>query len=419
MQLPVAVNKIISRLESSGYEAYAVGGCVRDSLLGRIPGDYDITTSALPKDIKRIFRRTIDTGIDHGTVTVLIGGDDPVLRGQRGYEVTTYRIDGEYLDGRHPSSVTFTPSLKEDLARRDFTINAMACNERTGIVDEFGGQEDLRKGLIRAVGIPERRFQEDALRMLRAVRFSAQLNFTIEDKTFEGIRELAPNLEKISKERIAAELTKLLTSEHPEKLSLVYEGGLAPYITKDFCTLLPELPFLPASAPKLAFVRYGMLFRGRPDACRKVLRELKCDNTTISNASSISKLYEDRAVLGLIESAATKEEQDYLVRKLLSQYGTTILAAFLDMMDAIHETTGTGKARISIRNTLSSGSALSIRDLALNGTDLMAYGVKKGPEIGLLLRKMLEHVLRYPEDNSKEKLAKLLSDDRFSSENVI
>ena len=171
IQLPETVQKIISILESHGFEAYTVGGSVRDSLLGRTPKDWDLTTNAKPEEIKSLFRRTIDTGIEHGTVTVRMGGES--------YEVTTYRLDGKYLDGRHPEEVTFTADLKEDLRRRDFTINAMAYNDRAGLVDLFGGQEDLKAGLIRAVGEPMERFTEDALRILRAVRFSARFGFEI------------------------------------------------------------------------------------------------------------------------------------------------------------------------------------------------------------------------------------------------
>ena len=203
--LPDNVQSIIDRLTEYGYEAYAVGGCVRDSIIHRVPGDWDITTSAKPEEVKKIFRRTIDTGIAHGTVTVMIG--------REGYEITTYRIDGEYEDGRHPKKVEFTASLTEDLRRRDFTINAMAYNDIEGIVDRFDGVGDLEKGIIRCVGNPYERFSEDALRMLRAVRFSAQLGFDIEENTRRAIEELAPTIEKVSRERIHTEFGKILLSD--------------------------------------------------------------------------------------------------------------------------------------------------------------------------------------------------------------
>lgn len=202
--LPEDVKFIISELKKAGFEGYAVGGCVRDSLLGRIPGDWDITTSALPNDIKAVFRRTVDTGIEHGTVTVLLNDSS--------YEVTTYRIDGEYKDGRHPESVQFTEQIGEDLKRRDFTINAMAYNDEDGLIDLFNGREDIKRGVIRCVGNADARFDEDALRILRAVRFAAQLDFDIDADTRNAISSHAPNLHAVSKERILVEISKLICS---------------------------------------------------------------------------------------------------------------------------------------------------------------------------------------------------------------
>ena len=200
----------IGRLESRGYEAYAVGGCVRDSLLGKVPHDWDLTTSATPDETLAAFAdcRVIETGVKHGTVTVLTGG--------AGVEVTTYRIDGSYSDGRHPDSVTFTENLIGDLERRDFTINAMAYHPQAGLVDAFDGIGDLRRHVVRCVGDPDRRFGEDALRILRAVRFAAQLNFSIEEETREAVRRAAPNLHSVSAERIRTEFVKTIDSDHPE-----------------------------------------------------------------------------------------------------------------------------------------------------------------------------------------------------------
>ena len=192
-----------------------VGGCVRDSILGRTPEDWDITTSARPEQVKQLFRRTIDTGIQHGTVTVMLD--------KEGFEVTTYRVDGKYEDSRHPKEVMFTPNLEEDLKRRDFTINAMAYNETEGLIDIFGGLKDIEAKLIRCVGNPEERFGEDALRIMRAIRFSAQLGYEIHEDTEAAIRKLAPTLQKISAERIQVELTKLLVSPHPDTLREAYD----------------------------------------------------------------------------------------------------------------------------------------------------------------------------------------------------
>ena len=226
IELPGKVKYIIDTLICAGYEAYAVGGCIRDSILGRVPGDWDITTSASPLQVKQLFPKTVDTGILHGTVTVLEGGE--------GFEVTTYRIDGEYEDQRHPCEVTFTSDLLEDLKRRDFTVNAMAYNEAQGLIDEFGGIEDLKNQVIRCVGEPAHRFTEDALRMMRAVRFAAQLGFTIEKHTKMAISQLAPDLGKISAERIQAELVKLLVSDHPEEMRTVYETGMSRVFLPEF-----------------------------------------------------------------------------------------------------------------------------------------------------------------------------------------
>lgn len=225
LEIPKNAETILHILEKAGYEAYVVGGCVRDSILGRSPDDWDITTSAKPEQVKALFHRTVDTGLQHGTVTVLME--------KEGYEVTTYRVDGEYEDGRHPKEVTFTASLEEDLKRRDFTINAMAYNPSSGLVDLFGGLEDIERKIIRCVGDPLERFTEDALRIMRAVRFSAQLGFTIEEETRKALKVLAPNLKHVSAERIQVELVKLLMSPHPDSLRVAYEAG----ITAEF---LPE-----------------------------------------------------------------------------------------------------------------------------------------------------------------------------------
>ena len=228
--MPPAAARIIDKLQEAGHEAYIVGGCVRDCILGRVPGDWDITTSALPYEVKALFRRTIDTGIQHGTVTIMDGDE--------GYEVTTYRLDGTYEDGRHPTSVSFTRSLVEDLKRRDFTINAMAYNDTDGLVDEFDGIGDLQRGVIRCVGCARERFGEDALRIMRAVRFSAQLGFTIDKETLDAISELAPTLDKISKERIQIELNKLLLSKHPGYFRILYETGITKVIMPEFDTMM-------------------------------------------------------------------------------------------------------------------------------------------------------------------------------------
>ena len=228
--MPSAVDRIINILQEANFEAYAVVGCVRDSLLGRKPEDWDITTSASPEQVKALFVRTIDTGIEHGTVTVMI---DHV-----GYEVTTYRLDGEYEDHRHPKEVQFTTNLAEDLRRRDFTINAMAYNDTTGVVDLFDGIRDLEQGIIRCVGDAMERFDEDALRIFRAVRFSAQLGFEIDGQTEDAMKVKAPTLERISAERLRVELSKLVLGDYPDRLLVAYRTGITKVVLPEWDRML-------------------------------------------------------------------------------------------------------------------------------------------------------------------------------------
>ena len=405
--LPRSVARILRTLEKAGFEAYAVGGCVRDTLLDRQPGDWDITTSARPREVKALFRRTIDTGIQHGTVTVLMREEDQQFTG---YEVTTYRIDGEYLDGRHPKEVIFTPSLHEDLARRDFTINAMAYNERAGIVDDFGGMEDLAAKQIRAVGNPAHRFQEDALRMLRAIRFSAQLDFGIEAETMAAVSALAPNLQKVSKERIATELTKLLLSKHPERLQLVFDTGLAPFVAVDFLKL-SALPRLTGDVPAKKGLRWGMLLRELPADTKRILRELKMDNDTIHYALSFGQLFRDAL-----------PENETEIRRQMAAYGTEIWFDVLALRQALAAegnvfraedaaAAGSPATRENLaalekagRKILRRGDCIAIGMLAVNGQDLMAAGVPKGPEIGRILQALLQDVLANPKRNERADL---------------
>lgn len=402
IRLPRVVEKIINKLEAAGFEAYAVGGCVRDSILGRVPGDWDITTSATPEEVKRVFQRTIDTGIEHGTVTVLMGGEDTLCDGVRGYEVTTYRIDGDYADGRHPKQVTFTPSLEEDMARRDFTVNAMAYNPKTGIVDAFGGLEDLEQGIIRAVGRAEHRFHEDALRMLRALRFSAQLGFAIETETYEAVKQLAPNLGKVSKERIAVELTKLLMSDHPERIVMVFDTGLAPYICEDFPKIRDagpgnsscptdgfsiELPVLPK---RKKYLCWGLFLRDVPQYAAAILKELKLDNDTIKKASIIAGLFQ-----------RSLPADAYEARKLISEIGYTLYFDYLDAREPLTHGATLAYERSLGREIREKNECISLRDMAVTGQDLMDAGIPRGPEVGRVLGSMFEEVLREPAHNER------------------
>ena len=371
IQIPSHVEYIIGKLNQNGYEAFAVGGCVRDTLLGRTPGDWDITTSARPEQVKALFRRTIDTGIQHGTVTVMLE--------RTGYEVTTYRIDGEYEDGRHPRQVEFTSDLLEDLKRRDFTINAMAYSHETGIVDAFGGMEDLEKRVIRCVGEPMERFEEDALRILRAIRFSAQLDFSIEEKTREAITRIAPNLAKVSRERVQMELTKLLCSDHPEQIRQVYETEISRYVSEEFSCLPWEKAEISPALPKEKYVRWAAFLRcacptekaagknfceEREKAVRaggKILRDLKLDNETIGRVKTLTswcgeKLLPEAPSVRRAMSKMEPEVWDALVE--LNQYGDEILCLTKEIRAA--------------------GDCLDLKHLAVNGRDLMSAGVRPG-----------------------------------------
>lgn len=378
--MPPQVERILEKLNEKGFEAYAVGGCVRDSLLGRQPKDWDITTSARPEQVKSLFRRTIDTGILHGTVTVMLDG--------AGYEVTTYRVDGEYADGRHPKQVVFTPDLLEDLKRRDFTINAMAYSHKTGIVDAFGGTKDLDGRLIRCVGNPVERFEEDALRILRAIRFSAQLDFSIEKETCSAVMRIAPNLSKVSKERIQAELTSLLQSGHPEKIKKVYEMGISQYISPAFSQVPWQSFQVPDSLSSEKYVRWGAFLRmAGPDMAVQVLKELKMDLDTISRVRVLAA-WADREV------KAEAEE----VRRAMSRM-------LPEVWDVLAELNGYGeRVRCLTEEIRDRGDCLDLKHLAVNGQDLIAVGIRPGKEMGRALEELLDRVLGNPERNQKEVL---------------
>lgn len=430
--LPTTVRELLKKIQEAGYEAYVVGGCVRDSLMGERPQDWDITTSALPMQIKDIFPRTIDTGIQHGTVTVMVN--------HVGYEVTTYRIDGEYEDGRHPDRVTFTGSLLEDLKRRDFTINAMAYNEKDGLVDAFGGRQDMEKKVIRCVGEARCRFEEDALRMMRAVRFSARLGYSIEENTAAAIKEMAPRLKQVSAERIQTELTKLLVSEHPDYLRAAYETGL----TKVFFPEFDRAMETPQNHPhhcysvgehllhSLLWVKPDKILRltmllhdiGKPEVrttdeegvdhfyghssvsrrrAEGILKRLKFDNDTIRK---VCRLVEYHDLRPLPVPAA--------VRKAITKIGPELFGLFLQVQQADllaqapdkHEEKQQALNRIIqvYEQILADEDCLTIKDLAVTGHDLEKAGMKPGKAMGDTLKRLLEHVLEIPEDNEKEKL---------------
>lgn len=416
IEMPYEAEWIIDNIRSHGYEAFIVGGCVRDAVLGRIPGDWDITTSAKPEQVKEIFGKTVDTGLKHGTVTIIKHGS--------GYEVTTYRIDGEYLDGRHPETVEFTPDLREDLKRRDFTINAMAYSHETGIVDEFEGMEDLKRRVIRCVGCAKDRFTEDALRILRAVRFAAQLDFVIEDETYKAIAEIAPNLVHVSKERIQVELTKLLLSDHPEKIWMVDETGIADYVTSGFpevferelerenshnagenetpgtsgCLVdgasrdaLKECWIGLAALPADKSHRWaGFLRHMTAEQAVKILRGLKLDNDTIGNVKNMITAFQAPLAVDKVE-----------IRRLLSRVTEYQFLGAMQLKKLDGDETVPGILRL-FEEIKEAGDCVSLKQLAVNGGDLLAKGLVKGKQIGDGLMYLLNLVLEKPELNKKD-----------------
>ena len=405
---------------------------MRDALLGREPNDWDITTSALPTEVKSVFPRTIDTGLQHGTVTVLCGGT--------GYEVTTFRVDGVYEDGRHPKEVTFTPSLREDLKRRDFTINAMAYNNESGLVDLFGGQQDLENGIVRAVGDPVQRFTEDALRIMRAIRFSAQLGYEIEPETLRAASALAPNLRRISSERIREELEKTLVSDRPELLRTAWAAGITKEFIPEFdrcmetdqinphhCYTVGEHILKGVSlVRKDRILRITMFlhdiakpichtvdeegidhFRGHAEVgcslAKTILQRLKYDNATIRKVTTLVK-YHDMQIR-LTEPA---------VRKAIVMTGADLFPLLLEvkLADFMSQSTFQREEkqekfdmlRAIYGRIVERGDCLSLRELAVNGSDLIKTGVKPGREVGNILARMFEEVLDVPEHNDKEYL---------------
>ncbi|WP_448782665.1 CCA tRNA nucleotidyltransferase [Blautia sp.] len=436
LEIPKNAETILNILENAGYEAYVVGGCVRDSILGRTPDDWDITTSAKPEQVKELFHRTVDTGLQHGTVTVLME--------KEGYEVTTYRVDGEYEDGRHPKEVTFTASLEEDLKRRDFTINAMAYNPSRGLVDLFGGMEDIDRKIIRCVGDPLERFTEDALRIMRAVRFSAQLGFTIEDETRKALKVLAPNLKHVSAERIQTELVKLLVSPHPDYLRVAYEAGIIAEFLPEFdvCMETPQnTPYHCYTVGEhilhsLNYVRADRVLRitmllhdiGKPvvrktdengrdhfkmhgEAGEKmagqILRRLKFDNDTIYKVTRLVKWHDDRP------AGTTKS-----VRRAVNRIGEDLFPYYLEVQQAdmlaqseyrrAEKQERLDKVKEAYEVIMNEHQCVSLKTLAVTGKDLIQAGYKPGREIGETLNRLLEEVLADPQKNQKEVLLSML-----------
>lgn len=446
--LPDEVKTIIETLTEAGFEAYAVGGAVRDSLLRRTPGDWDVTTSAKPAEVKALFKNTIDTGIAHGTVTVRLH--------RRSFEVTTYRIDGAYADNRHPESVTFTGALKEDLLRRDFTINAMAYNDTDGLVDLFGGQIDLENRIIRAVGDPYARFTEDALRIMRCVRFAAQLGFSIEKETYSAAKALAHTVKNISRERVREELVKILMSGHPEDVLVLQDIGVLQDILPEFSEMIgceQHTPFhcmdvashtveVLKNIPEDRILRIAALlhdtgkpavkrtaedgrdhFKGHEAAGEKIaflrMSELKFDNDTRDRVCRLIRFHGERALWA--------EPDRNAVRHIMAAYGKKDFDKLLVLMKAdasgkaekakLASIASLDSAEACYREILSNGECTAVSELGLKGNDLIALGLKPGKAMGEILNGLLEIVLDAPELNTKEKLIEIVH-EKFIDQNL-
>lgn len=428
--LPENVEFILNKLHNNGFEAYIVGGCVRDSILGVNPSDWDITTSALPNDIKNIFEKTVDTGLKHGTITVMMDKEP--------YEITTYRIDGEYEDNRHPKQVQFTSNLVEDLKRRDFTINAMAYNKDDGIVDVFNGINDLKNKLIRCVGNPNNRFEEDALRMLRAIRFGAALGFEIDRDTEDAIKSNANLIQNVSGERIHIELTKTLVSKNPQHMEKLYTLGLMKYIIPEFepCVSLKQNnPYHVYDVDKHIYVSVCSIEATESLRWTMYLHDIGKGYTKTTDKDNIDHFYghekysvkfandilnrlkfdnkTKNIVLKLIEMHDYRIKDDIkAVRKALNKIGDELFEDYIKVQKADIKAQNPKLLEdriVKLNNILSlykqikdEQQCTSIKDLMIKGTDLIEIGFKQGIIIGETLNKLLEYVIEEPNNNTKE-----------------
>ena len=416
---------LLDALHTAGYAAYAVGGCVRDSLLGRTAHDWDLCTSALPQQVMELFgaEQCIPTGLQHGTVTIKYGGQL--------YETTTFRTEGSYTDGRHPDEVQFVPDVREDLARRDFTINAMAYNEAEGLVDPFGGQADLQNGLLRAVGEPQQRFTEDALRILRLYRFAARFGFALDAATARAARQLAPHLDCISAERIQEELAKLLAAPQPGAyLEPAVLAVVLPELTPESLTAAkPVVDACPAGEENLP-VRWAALLGALGEAdTRRVLKRLRCSNACIEETAVLvretaeqgvcgsfllghesghsiarptacgSRVPPQRTVLG--ETPAHAGE--VAIRQLLGRYGLCTVERLCALCAALQPQNAPACALAAqrARQLEADGVCCRVSQLAVNGRDLMAAGIPAGPALRRVLEALLDGVIRAEYPNEK------------------
>ena len=384
---------LLTRLHAAGHAAYAVGGCVRDSLLGQTPHDWDLCTSATPEQVLELFGEAhcIPTGLQHGTVTVKHGGEL--------YEITTFRTEGAYSDGRHPDHVAFVPDVKEDLTRRDFTINAMAYNAEEGLIDPFGGQNDLAAGIVRAVGEPQRRFEEDALRILRLYRFAARFGFAIDPATGQAARALCRHLDCVSEERIAEELSRLLAAPAPgayleaEVLAVIFpelDAAELPESRRILDALEPGMEHVP--------VRLAALLCPLGEAgARAALRRLKCSNALTGTVATLVR----EAAAGMPGAALT-----LTARRFLSRYDLATITDLTALCSAQHPEQAEAFAALQqeAARLVETNACCRINQLAVNGRDLMDAGIRPGPGLRRVLDALLEQVLTGQLPNEKAAL---------------
>lgn len=384
--------ELLDTLHRAGYAAYVVGGCVRDSLLGLTPHDWDLCTSALPQQVMELFgaQRCIPTGLQHGTVTVKQSG---AL-----YEITTFRTEGTYTDGRHPDEVHFVPDVREDLARRDLTINAMAYNEKEGLVDPFGGQADLQSGIVRAVGVPRQRFTEDALRILRLYRFAARFGFAIDPPTAQAAQELCAHLDCVSVERIEEELAKLLSAPAPaayldKKILFIILPELS---SEALAAAKPVVDACPAGEQALPVRLAALLYSLGEDGTRRTLRRLRCSNALIEEAAVLVR----ETVPGVPVSL------NIYARRLLGKYNLCTVQRIAALGTALQPERAADFAVLSelAEQLDADGVCCRVSQLAVNGRDLMAAGVPAGPGIRKVLEALLDGVIREEYPNERQAL---------------
>ena len=430
--IPKKIKNILKQINKAGYEAYVVGGAVRDMVLGVEPHDWDITTNAMPDEIKKIFNKTIDTGLQHGTVTAMVDGE--------GFEITTYRIDGEYEDNRRPKEVIFTSKLSDDLKRRDLTINAMAADKDGNIVDLFGGQEDLKNGIIRAVGDANERIEEDALRMMRAIRFSAKLGFIIDEELFNAIKKNASLIQNISYERIEAEVTKIITSDYPEKFLDLYYLGLTKYIMPEFDEMMKCEQNTPwhlyntgihtieamKNIENDKILRWSMLLHdmGKPDC--KITDEKGQDHfpdhpiKSTEMANEILKRYKfPTKELNEIKKLIYNHDLHLSKLKKIRLFAAKNGKEFVDKLYKIQLSDIAAQSEYKKDEKLNTAitmhdklvsviedkTAITLKELKINGDDLIEIGFK-GKEIGNVLNKLYLEAISNPNINNKDKLKK-------------